>query len=135
MKTWLKAGVAILSISAIYAWASGTTTLEERIEPVGKSCMAGDDCAVAVQAAASGEARSGADVYDSKCATCHATGAAGAPKLGDVAAWATRLEKGMAVLHENAIKGVGGMPAKGLCFDCSDAEIMAAVDHMVDNSK
>lgn len=133
MKTLLKVGAVLLSASAIYAFAA-SGSLEQRIAPVGETCMAGDSCAAAVQVA-SGEARSGVDVYDSKCATCHATGAAGAPKTGDVAGWAVRVEKGMAVLHENAIKGFNGMPAKGLCFDCSDAEIIAAVDHMIDNSK
>jgi len=136
MKIWLKVGVAALSLSAFCAWASGSSTLNERIAPVGKSCMAGDDCAVAIKtAAASGKARSGDDVYHTKCATCHATGAAGAPKLGDVAAWAPRVEKGMAILHDNAMDGVGGMPAKGLCFDCSDEEIKASVDYMVEKSK
>lgn len=136
MKIRLFLGVVSLSVISAWAWAADSTSLEERIAPVGKTCMAGDPCAASLQvAAAAGEARSGVDVYDSKCATCHTTGAAGAPKTGDVAGWASRLEKGMAVLHENAIKGFNGMPAKGLCFDCSDAEIIAAVDHMVELSK
>ena len=66
---------------------------------------------------------------------CHASGAAGAPKLGDVAAWAPRVAAGNDTLYSNAIGGFKGMPAKGLCFDCSDDEIKAAVDHMVSNSQ
>lgn len=130
----LIAGVAALLIAASVFAAQGS--IEERLKPVGELCMAGDPCAAAVQvAAADGAARSGEDVYSSKCATCHATGAAGAPKMGDVAAWAPRIGKGMETLYTHAIAGFNGMPAKGLCFDCSDDEIKASVDHLVENSK
>ncbi len=111
-------------------------TLEDRIKPAGSVCMAGDECASAsLQVAAADGPRSGQVVYDSKCATCHATGAAGAPKMGDVAAWTPRLAKGMDVIYTSAIAGFNGMPAKGLCFDCSDDEIKASVDYMLEGSK
>lgn len=127
----------VLSAMAIIAVAASAETLEERIKPVGSVCMAGDACASAapLQVAAAGGARSGKDVYDTKCATCHATGAAGAPKLADAAAWAPRVDKGLEVLYVNAIKGINGMPAKGLCFDCSDDEIKASVDYILEGSK
>lgn len=135
MKKLVAVVAAMCLVSAAFA-SQEKETIEDRLKPVGEVCMAGDDCAAAVQvAAAGGGARSGADVYDTKCATCHATGAAGAPKLGDVAAWAPRLGKGMDVLYTSAISGFNGMPAKGLCFDCSDDELKASVDHMVENSK
>ncbi|MFL0801114.1 MAG: c-type cytochrome [Agarilytica sp.] len=123
---------AILAISALHVTAD---TLEDRIKPAGSLCMAGDDCASTVQVAAASGPRSGQEVYDSKCATCHATGAAGAPKLGDAAAWAPRSAKGIDALYTSAISGFKGMPAKGLCFDCSDDEIKASVDYLVNNSK
>lgn len=100
--------------------------------------MVGEECASqpAVQVAdASGAGRSGEEIYKTKCATCHATGAAGAPKLGDATAWAPRLEKGIETLYQSSINGFQGMPAKGLCFDCSDAELKASVDYMVENAK
>lgn len=126
----------VLAVSALYV---GAETLEQRVAPVGKICMAGDECAAAGTslqvASADGAPRSGEQVYTSKCATCHATGAAGAPKLGDVASWSARVDKGMDTLYTHAIKGFNGMPAKGLCFDCSDDEIKASVDHLVNNSK
>jgi cytochrome c5 len=109
--------------------------IAERIAPVGESCMAGDDCAAAPVAAAPEGPRSGQQVYDSACHTCHAAGVAGAPKLGDAAAWADRIAKGMDTLHEHALKGFNGMPAMGLCATCSDDEIIAAVDYMVENSQ
>lgn len=134
MKKWIAGAAAMLLAAVVFA---ASDTIEDRLKPVGELCMAGEECAAAVQAVAAepGAPRSGADVYDTKCATCHATGAAGAPKLGDVAAWSPRIGKGIDVLYSNAINGFNGMPAKGLCFDCSDEEIMASVDHMVDGSK
>ena len=131
--------VLALTLSTLMAFAASDSTIEERLQPVGELCMAGEECAsqpAGEVADASGAAgRSGEEVYKTKCATCHATGAAGAPKLGDVAAWAPRLEKGIETLYQSSINGFQGMPAKGLCFDCSDAELKASVDYMVENSK
>lgn len=79
--------------------------------------------------------RSGEDVYESKCAACHISGAAGAQKLGDKAAWAPVIAKGIDVLYTSTISGFNGMPAKGLCFDCTDDELKAAVDYMVHQSQ
>lgn len=108
--------------------------IAERISPVGSLCMAGDSCAAAVVSVAAGP-RSGAEVYNTKCMACHATGAAGAPKLGDAAAWGPRAAKGSDTLYNHALNGFNGMPAMGLCMDCSEDEIKAAVDYMVDGSK
>jgi cytochrome c5 len=76
----------------------------------------------------------GAAIYAKACATCHATGLAGAPKLGDAADWGPRIAQGEALLHEHAIKGFTGkkgmMPPKGGFVNLSDDEIKAAVAHM-----
>lgn len=137
MKKLYTAVIASIALLAGVAWAASGQSIEDRIKPAGKVCMAGDDCAAAVVASAAGAsgARSGEDVYSSKCATCHASGAAGAPKQGDVAAWGPRISKGNDTLYKHAIGGFNGMPAKGLCFDCSDDEIKAAVDFMVAGSQ
>lgn len=130
----LAAALGGLSLSVV---ATGET-VADRIQPVGDLCMAGEACAAATQAAAggAGEARSGEDVYATKCFTCHATGAAGAPKLGDAGNWQARLEeRGIEGLYDSAISGFKGMPAKGLCMDCTDAELEAAVDHILAQSK
>nr|WP_010133706.1 c-type cytochrome [Microbulbifer agarilyticus] len=134
--------VAALAVAAGAAVAVAQTQsvdeeIAERLAPAGKTCMQGDECAAAAPAASAstGGARSGSDVYGAHCAACHMTGAAGAPKFADAAAWAPRISKGMDTLYTNAIKGIGAMPAKGLCMTCSDDEIKAAVDHMVDASK
>jgi len=55
----------------------------------------------------------GKALYDTHCLVCHATGVAGASKMGDRAAWEKRLAKGLDTLLANAIKGIGTMPPKG----------------------
>lgn len=80
----------------------------------------------------------GKSVYDGKCKACHATGAAGAPKLDDAANWAPRIEQGMDVLVRHAIEGfkgtVGYMPPKGGFMSLSDNDVAAAVAYMVSQS-
>jgi cytochrome c5 len=75
-------------------------------------------------------------LYTQLCQTCHATGVAGAPKLGDKAAWAPRIAdaKNIDGLTAIAIKGKGAMPPKG-GSNASDAEIKAVVTYMVDSAK
>ena len=65
------------------------------------------------------------------CMACHMTGAAGAPKLGDEAAWNERLEKGMDAVMANVMSGINAMPARGLCANCSDEDLHAIVEYMV----
>ena len=77
-------------------------------------------------------------MYNAACIACHGPGIGGAPVFGDVAGWAPRIAKGMAMLGENAIKGftdVGYMPPKGGRADLSDQEILDAVTYMVNKSK
>jgi cytochrome c5 len=74
-------------------------------------------------------ARSGDDVYKAQCSACHAGGAAGAPKLGDTAAWGARVAKGYDTLLTSALKGKGAMGAQG-GGDFEDFEIGRAVVYM-----
>ena len=73
-------------------------------------------------------------LYSQLCQTCHVAGLAGAPKLGDKAAWAPRLAQGVDGLTASAIKGKGAMPPKGGSA-ASDAEIKAVVAYMVSSVK
>ena len=84
---------------------------------------------------AAGDAGKGKTVYDASCAACHGAGVAGAPKLGDKAAWAPRLKQGAAALYEAALKGKGAMPPKGGNMALGDADVKAAVDFMVGQGK
>ena len=97
--------------------------------------MAGEPCAAPVVAARSGPARSGDEIYNAHCTTCHATGVAGAPMLGDAAAWGERAAAGMGNLLRTSISGIGGMPPKGTCMDCSDDEMRNAIRYMLDRSR
>ena len=104
-----------------------------RIAPAGHISMAGQ---VVTMASASAEsARSGGDIYAVNCVACHSSGVAGAPVIGDVAAWSARLEQGLETVFANAINGIRGMPMRGTCMDCSDDEVKAAVDHILEGSK
>ena len=80
-------------------------------------------------------AASGKAVFDANCQACHATGVAGAPKLGDKAAWAPRIGSGAAALQTSALKGKNAMPPKGGNLSLSDADVKAAVDYMVAQAK
>ena len=81
----------------------------------------------------------GQKVYQSACIACHGAGVAGAPMVGNAAAWAARIAAGNDSLYANAINGLVGssgvMPAKGGNTTLSDAEVKAAVDHMVSQSQ
>lgn len=73
----------------------------------------------------------GKSIYDTYCSGCHANGAGSAPKYGDPAAWEPVMKDGIDKVYNNAIHGIGGMPAKGTCISCSDDEIKQSVDYMV----
>src|SRR5210317_2053336 len=68
--------------------------------------------------------------YDKSCKVCHASGAAGAPKTGDAAAWEPRMTKGMDVLVQSVNNGLNAMPPKGMCFDCTDDDYKALIEYM-----
>jgi cytochrome c5 len=80
-------------------------------------------------------AADGQATYNSACMVCHAAGVAGAPKLGDKAAWAPRIAKGIDTLYENSLKGLNAMPPKGGNASLSDADVQAAVDYMISQAQ
>lgn len=101
----------------------------ERIKPFGESNIGAAPVAAAPSA---GDAKG---TYTSACFACHGTGAAGAPKLGDKAAWKSRIAQGLDILNDHAVNGFKGMPAKGGNASLSDDVVKAVVKYMVDNSK
>lgn len=104
-----------------------------RLAPAGELKMA-DGSAAPEQASAEREPRSGKEIYDRHCMACHSTGAAGAPRTGDASAWESVLEKGIEQVYANSIQGVRGMPPRGLCMDCTNEEVEASVDYIVEES-
>lgn len=77
--------------------------------------------------------QSGEAVFKAQCSACHATGAAGAPKIGDAGAWAPRIAQGYATLLNSALKGKGAMGAQG-GGDFEELEIGRAIVHMANSS-
>jgi cytochrome c5 len=77
---------------------------------------------------------SGRDIFLEYCHICHGTGMPDVPQFGDGAHWQARKEKGMEALYNAAIYGVNAMPPMGLCEECSEEQIKAAVDYMVTSS-
>jgi cytochrome c5 len=100
----------------------------KRLKPVGELAFAdaGGDAAKAP--------KSGEEVYKSVCTACHASGAAGAPKLGDKSGWAPRLKDGQKKLVATAIRGEGAMPPRGGGADLSDLEVERAVVYMANQA-
>jgi len=78
--------------------------------------------------------QAGGDVYKAVCAACHASGAAGAPKVGDQAAWSARIGQGYDTLVKHALQGIRAMPAKGGNPDLDDVEVARAVVFMANES-
>jgi cytochrome c5 len=116
--------------------------MRERLRPVGEVCLRGQQCGAGTQPAAAaagpgpapaGNGRSGQQVYERYCFACHSTGAAAAPVLGDTAGWEPRIAQGMDVLMEHTRTGIGAMPPMGTCMDCSDTELEASVQYILDS--
>jgi cytochrome c5 len=103
------------------------TGVLNRIKPVGALTL--------VDTSAPQGTLSGEQVYQTVCKTCHEAGLIGAPKMGDRAAWAPRIKKGVDALFASAVKGTSkGMPPKGGDQDLSDVEVQRGVVYMANHS-
>ena len=127
------------TLLAAQTYAAAKDQIAARLEPVGKVCVVGDDCAkgVKVPGAAAAGAKTPESVYNTYCQICHAKGLNNAPLFGDAKAWAPHIAKGKDTLYQSALKGFnnGAMPPKGTCMDCSDDDIKATVDYLVSSAK
>ena len=147
-----------LSFLLLGSNAAAQQSIEENVRPAGNVCLAGQPCVGSTAGGASAApARAAAPVaavveeavetvaaavvevaafdlestYQMSCFACHGTGAAGAPLLGDVDAWAERMAKGMEAVMVNVVNGVNAMPPKGLCMTCSDDNLQELVNYMI----
>ena len=123
----------ILTLVVTSATAMGTRPkmaddegIASRIQPVGR-------VELAAAVAGGGAPRTGEELVKSVCSACHATGAAGAPKIGDNAAWAPRLGQGLDGLVKSAINGKNAMPPKG-GSNASEFELARAIVYMANKS-
>lgn len=124
---------------AVAADAMQQKVIEENIRPIGtvvvaKPKKAASAAPAQVASASTSAGRSGKQVYDSTCVACHGAGVAGAPKVGDKAAWSARAAQGMKTLLQHATQGFKAMPPKGTCADCTDAELEGAISYMLSQS-
>lgn len=130
-----------VTLLAGLAWGeSYEEQVEERLKPTGNVCIEGQPCETANVSVAQaddsgGGSQSGEEVYNTACAACHASGAMGAPVLGEADQWSDRIDKGMETLYDSAINGINQMPPKGGNASLSDEAVQAAVDYMVEQSE
>ncbi|HEU5398821.1 MAG TPA: c-type cytochrome [Gammaproteobacteria bacterium] len=137
---WLANGIADATPGA-YERGSATEEqlIDQRLAPVGDVQISGNAAsqmpAAAPAAAASGAPKSGKEIWEGTCSACHRSGLLGAPKIGDKAAWAPRIAKGLDVLKQHALHGFNQMPAHGGNMALTDAEVISALEYMVSQSK
>ncbi len=140
-KFWMVVLAGMFSIGIVQLVGATTVkeSIAERIKKAGSVCIAGEDCATGSatsEVAAGGGAKSPEDIYNQACSTCHAIGVAGAPKFGDAEQWAPRIDKGIDALYSSVLNGLApGMPAKGMCFTCTDDELKSVTDYLVSQAK
>ena len=77
--------------------------------------------------------KSGQEVYDAVCTSCHAAGALGAPKFDNKGDWSSRIGQGYDTLIKHAIEGIRQMPARGGNGDLSDVEVARAVAYLANS--
>jgi cytochrome c5 len=109
----------------------------QRIAPSGKINLASNPSIkqeVMVVSVSETKILTGKEVYNTVCMSCHTSGAAGAPVIGNNSQWSDRLSKGKDALYASAINGIGIMPAKGGVSSLSDNEIKSAVDYILSES-
>jgi cytochrome c5 len=121
-------------------------SVEDRLQPVARVAVAGqDNSALKIEpsgppsSAGSAVPADGAAAYQAGCVACHGAGIAGAPKVGDKAAWGPRIAQGKDTLYKHAIEGYTGksgmMPPKGGQVAWPDDLIKQAVDHIVEQNR
>ncbi len=124
---------ALQSIGLIAATGSG----DEADEPAPAEVAAppAETAAAAAVAAAGGVERSGQEIYETRCFACHAAGVGEAPLFGSLEQWQPLIDKGMDTLVATSLTGLNLMPPMGTCISCTEAEMRAAIQYMLDNAQ
>lgn len=131
--------ILIFEANFAYAYDDSQYAILQRILPVGKvnieqKSQTPDPTKLAASATQD-KVADGEKIYTAHCQICHAAGIGGAPKLTDATEWNNRSKQGINVLVTHAIKGYKAMPPKGGCVTCSDADIKAAVEYMLKQTR
>lgn len=128
--------VATLTTVAIALVTAVSLTHRQEVvdeEAVNQRILPVAQVSIATASGGAGVERTGEQLYQATCVACHGTGAAGAPKLGDNAAWAPRLKLGLSGLLKSAIMGKNAMPPKG-GSDATETELAHAIVYMANKS-
>lgn len=136
--------IAATTVETTYTPPGMTTdeAISERVAPIGRVNMEGPMLAAAdaggagdAAAESDDEPRSAGEIYSGVCAACHDNGVAGAPELGDTGTWQSRLDErgGYDALYENALNGIGAMPARGGA-SLSEEELDEVVRYILEES-
>jgi len=126
------------AVTATAAAPAPATTPTAAATPAAAAPATAPAASASTKAASTAPAAAPADgkkTYEATCIVCHGAGIAGAPKLGDKAAWAPRIKLGMDALNAAALHGKGAMPPKGGNTTLSDVDVEAAVSYMVSAAK
>ena len=126
--------VVLIAISITLAFMIGgkAKRVEDQSETIARIKPVAEEVKT-VEGAANVGARTGAQIVEAACVACHMTGAAGAPKIGDNAAWGPRIGKGLSALLKSAIAGKNAMPPRG-GSDATDTELARAIAYMTGKS-
>ncbi|MCH8501584.1 MAG: cytochrome c5 family protein [Aliidiomarina sp.] len=125
------AGIAVAGGVMAMSSDMSREAIAERIKPVAKVRLAGDETAQANAQQAAEGGRTAEQVYNQACAACHTGGVLGAPRKNVAEDWTDRLAQGMDVLLEHSINGFNAMPPRGGCMNCTDEEIESAIEYMI----
>jgi cytochrome c5 len=134
---------AVLCALLLCLWGGSALAQQPSSAPSSASAKAPASASASAPAGASGggevdsrEDRSPGGLYKTFCSNCHDSGLAKAPRTGDKVAWEALLEKrGLDTLVSNTYKGIGLMPTRGACAECSEDEIRAVVLFMLKKAK
>lgn len=131
-KHFLALIIGVTAAGSVMAFSQDMSreAVAERIKPVAKVRIASDAAAPASSQAAAG--RTGEQIYNQACVACHATGVLEAPIKGSAEDWEPRLAQGMDVVLEHSINGLNAMPPRGTCMNCSDEELLSAIEFMLE---
>ena len=132
---WILVLLALIPVALLAVPAGKPADIAARISSPAKLCLMGEPCVSGTAVLSTHAPQSPDQIYNTFCFACHATGVSQSPILGDIAAWQPRLQKGIDVLYASSINGLGLMPARGTCANCSDDELRAVVDYMAKQSR